>query len=308
MSANHTELEDPRIRQWFTEPLLHFLAIGAVVFLLYSAVNDEQESSGSNQIIVKTADIERLSTTWSRKWNRSPTQTELAGLIEFHIREEVFYREALALGLDRNDAILRRRMMQKMEFLSNDIAELNQPDRAQLNGYFLANKDKFERPPQVSFTHIYFNLDKRGDSAYQEAISLLSRIQSAPADLLREGEPGDRFMLPHGYTLATPDEVSRLFGSRFVDQLFNTDVGNWQGPMESGYGIHLVRITEKIEARLPNLDTVIDQVRNEWMFEQRKRTNEDVYRKFKERYQIIVEKSPDQTDVADLTSLEEKNS
>ena len=115
-------------------------------------------------------------------------------------------------------------------------------------------------------------------------------------------------MLPHDYTLATPNEVSRAFGSLFAEQLFNTDVGVWQGPVDSGYGIHLVRISEKIKAQLPDLDTVIDKVRQEWMFEQRKKTNEAVYRQFKERYQIIVEQRPDQTNIADLTVPEEKSS
>ncbi len=115
-------------------------------------------------------------------------------------------------------------------------------------------------------------------------------------------------MLPHDYTLATPYDISRVFGSRFTEQLLSTNVGPWQGPIDSGYGIHLVQITERVEARLPDLDTVIDKVRDEWMFEQRKKTNEDVYQKFRERYQIIVEKKPDQTNVADLSALEEKNS
>ena len=130
------------MKKWHKEPLLHFLIIGAMIFVLFSIVNKEEDTVSGNKIVVSTAEIERLSNNWSRKWNRPPTEAELKGLVDSYIKEEVYYREALALALDQNDTVLRRRLMQKMEFLSNDIAELNTPDESALNQYFIGHKDK----------------------------------------------------------------------------------------------------------------------------------------------------------------------
>jgi hypothetical protein len=249
-----------------------------------------------NKIVVFAAEIERLSANWSKKWNRPPTETELKGLVDSYIKEEVYYREALALGLDQNDTILRRRLMQKMEFLSNDLAELNQPDEAALNKYFLDNQEKYELPARVSFTHIYFSLDKRGAKVVEDAKSVLSGLNA-----LRAPERGDSFMMPYDYVQETPFEVERLFGKGFTNQLFQLEINTWQGPIESGYGLHLVRISEKIDPRMPELASVIDKVRTDLMFERRQKMNKDIYEKFKERYEIVVEDMPKQSGMAKAT-------
>jgi hypothetical protein len=155
------------MKKWCKEPLLHFLVIGALIFVVFSIANKEEAAVSGNKIVVSSVEIERLSYNWSRKWNRPPTETELQGLIESYIKEEVYYREALTLGLDQNDTILRRRLMQKMEFLSNDLAELNQPDETELNEYFVDNQDKYDLPARISFTHIYFSMDRRGAKAFE---------------------------------------------------------------------------------------------------------------------------------------------
>jgi hypothetical protein len=265
-----------------------------MIFVLFSIVNKEEAVTTGNNILVSTADIERLSGNWARKWNRPPTETELQGLIESYIKEEVYYREALALGLDQNDTILRRRLMQKMEFLSNDLAELNTPDETALNKYFLDNQEKYELPARVSFTHIYFSLDKRGAKASEDAKSVLSGL-----NVLRAPELGDSFMMEYDFVQETPFEVERLFGDVFAETLFTLEPGVWQGPIESGYGHHLVRITEKIEARLPELASVIDKVRTDLMFEQRQKMNKEIYEKFKERYEVVVEGRQRESGVAE---------
>jgi hypothetical protein len=281
------------MKKWHKEPLLHFLIIGALIFVLFSIVNKEEDIVSGNKIIVSTAEIERLSNIWSKKWNRPPTETELKGLVDSYIKEEVYYREALALGLDQNDTILRRRLMQKMEFLSNDLAELNQPDEDALNKYFLENQEKYELPARVSFTHIYFSLDKRGAKVVEDAKSVLSGLNT-----LRAPELGDSFMMQYDFVQETPFEVERLFGKDFAEQLFRSDINSWQGPIRSGYGLHLVRISEKIDSRMPELASVIDNVRTDLMFEQKKMMNEEIYKKFKERYEIVVEDMPKQSGMA----------
>jgi hypothetical protein len=286
------------MKKWYREPLFHFLVIGALIFVVFSMAGKEEGMVQGNTIVVTAADMERLSDNWTRKWNRPPTAGELQGLVEAYIREEVYYREALALGLDRDDTIIRRRMMQKMEFLTNDLAALNTPDDAKLERYFLDNQDKYELPAQATFTHIYFNPDKRGARAHEDARSVLSELESAPDTVMRAPERGDSLMLPYDYTRETPFEVARTFGKGFADQLFRAETDTWQGPIESGYGLHLIRIHERTEPVVPEFASVIDEVREDWMFEQRQRTNEEAYEMFKERYQIVVEEMPKQSGVA----------
>jgi hypothetical protein len=289
------------MKKWHKEPLVHFLILGALIFFLFSFVKDEKSNVAGNKIVISTADMERLSVNWARKWNRPPTEAELKRLVETFIREEVYYREALALGLDRNDTVLRRRLMQKMEFMTNDLAELTTPDEDALNQFFLDNQDKYELPARVSFTHIYFSVDKRGARAASDAKRALSELATASGSVPRAPQRGDSFMLPYDFTRESPFEVARVFGSGFADRLFQTGINAWQGPIESGYGLHLVRIREKIDSRVPELAEVIDKVRNDWMYEQRQKTNEAVYRKLKERYEIVVDEMPKRSGMAKAT-------
>jgi len=281
------------MKHWYKEPLLHFLIIGAVIFVVFTVVNKEEATVSGNKIVISSAEIERLMDNWSKKLNRPPTETELQGLIESYIKEEVYYREALALGLDQNDTILRRRLMQKMEFLSNDLADLNQPDESELNKYFVDNQGKYKLPARMSFTHIYFSLDKRGAMALEDSKKVLSEL-----NVPRAPERGDSFMMEYDFIQETPFEVVRLFGKGFAEELFTLGINTWQGPIESGYGLHLVRISEKVESRMPELASVIDKVRTDLMFEQRQKMNKEIYEKFKERYEIVVEDLPKQSGVA----------
>jgi len=290
------------------EPLLHFLIIGTMIFVLFSVLNKEESVTTGNKILVSTADIERLSGSWARKGNRPPTETELKGLVESYIKEEVYYREALALGLDQNDTILRRRLMQKMEFLSNDLAELNTPDEATLNQYFLDHQEKYELPAQVSFTHIYFSTDKRGSKAFQDAKSVLSEMRASPGNVMKAPELGDSFMMQYDFVQETPFEVARAFGTDFAHQLFESEINTWQGPIESGYGLHLVRISEKIDARMPELASIIDKVRTDLMFEQRQKMNKEIYERFRDRYEIVIEERQRESGVAEATQTDKERS
>jgi hypothetical protein len=282
------------MKRLLKEPLSHFMLLGVLIFIVFSVVSDEEISVDGKKIVVSAGDIERLSANWSRKWNRLPTERELQGLVGSYIREEVYYREALALGLDKDDTVLRRRLMQKMEFLSNDLADLNNPDETSLNDYFIENKDKYELPARVSFTHIYFSADRHGIQLFDHAEKALTEIRSSSPSIPRAPDRGDPFMLQYDFTLESPFQVARQFGQAFAEQLFQLDTGDWQGPIESGYGLHLVRIHEKIDARMPELAAVIDDVRRDWMFEQRQKTNKAIYERFRARYEIVIENSPNQ--------------
>ncbi|MEE8304501.1 MAG: peptidylprolyl isomerase [Candidatus Tectomicrobia bacterium] len=278
------------IKKWLSEPLLHFLVIGALLFGLHTLVNNPGiESEQGRRIKVSASDIERLHEGWQRQWGRQPTEEELQWLIDEFARGEVLYREALALGLDRDDTIIRRRLVQKMEFLSKDLALLSDPIEDDLITYLEVNQEKYRIPTKVSFAHIYFSEDRRGNRAEQDARSLLSELQAEVDPPLRAPERGDAFMLQDYYPTRSQEEVEHLFGNDFAAGLFSIELGSWQGPIESSYGLHLVSVHERIESRLPELAEVRKQVRRDLRTEREQEANEKMYARLRDRYEVVVD-------------------
>lgn len=276
------------LKKLLHEPLLHFLLIGAALFLLYGITNDEVVDDG-RRIVITESDIDRQIALWERKWQRLPSQAELAGLIEAQIREEVLYREALAMDLDKNDTIVRRRMAQKVEFISSNISDTLTPTEVDLNDYLSANPDKFEIPGRVSFMQVYLNADRHGDKIEADAEVLLSQLKktSVDADISTAGDP---FMFGERFQDVTEFEISRIFGREFTDAILDISPSEWQGPVRSGYGLHLVYVSSKTDSRLPSLDEVRDRVSDEWMAMQRNEMDELFYQELRKRYDISIEK------------------
>ena len=274
------------LKKWLREPLLHFLLIGGALFLLYGLQN-ENVVDNNNRIVISEADINRLTTLWGKKRQRLPTKTELEGLIEQQIREEVMYREALAMGLDQNDAIVRRRLAQKVEFISADIAAQFEPTDSDLKEYLTKHADKFEVPGRISFVHVYLNRDQRGENVHQDIQSLLDQLlkPGSQTDFMTVGDP---IMLGQQHEQMTRHDVSRLFGRDFTSRIFELPVGSWQGPVSSGYGLHLVRIDDKTEPVQPELSVVRDKVYNEWLAQQRRDMDKAFYQSLRQRYEIII--------------------
>ena len=276
-----------RLKNFFREPLVHFLVLGAGIFVLFGAVGDARDDK-SDRIVVSAGKIENLAKLWRRTWQRPPTPQELEGLIEDHIKEEILYREALALGLDRDDTIIRRRLRQKMEFLVEDIAAAAEPTEAELQAYLEKNPDAFRVPPSVTFSHIFLNQDRRGEAAHRDAERLRIRLVGStgrvdPAAL------GDPFLLPHDFKALPEYEVVKLFGREFAARLLELKPGQWTGPVESGYGVHLVFIRERTEPQTPELADVRDAVSREWLAARRREANEAFLRRLREKYTVIVE-------------------
>ncbi|MBT8120052.1 MAG: peptidyl-prolyl cis-trans isomerase [Gammaproteobacteria bacterium] len=276
---------------YLREPLLHFILIGAALFFIYSLTSDST-ADDQNRIVIGEADVDRIISLWEMKWKRLPTETELQGLIEAHIREEVLYREALSMGLDKDDTIVRRRMAQKVEFISDNIAEQAEPSDEQLSAYLDANREKFEIPAEVSFRHVYLNVDQRGAAIEQDAERLMNQLGDGDGgDIENMGDP---FMFGNRHDTLTRAGVARLFGSEFMEQLFSQQPGQWQGPLVSGYGLHLVHIESLIGASQPSLDSVRDRVRQEWSADERKRFNESFYEQLRSHYEVVIEPYPAQ--------------
>ncbi len=264
------------------EPLVHFLAIGAALFAL-SALLGGSEDPESRRIVVTRGRIEHLATSFERVWTRPPSQEEMDGLIAGYIQEEVLYREAMALGLDRDDMIVRRRLRQKMEFLAEESPP--PPTDADLRAYLDAHPDEFQVGGQVAFEHVYINRDLRGESAEGDAEQMLARLRAAPDSEVA----GDPFLLEHSFPRTPTEEISRTFGEAFARGLMAVPVGEWRGPVESGYGLHLVRVRERVPGRKPELEEVRDAVVREWSTARQAELRARWYENLQRRYTVVVE-------------------
>ena len=278
------------MKRWLQEPLLHFLAIGAVLFALFYQVADP-ETVSDNRIVISEANIDRMITLFERKLQRLPTQQELDGLVQAQIREEILYREALAMGLDQDDTIVRRRMAQKLEFMFNDLADSAEPSEEELQRFLEANPERFRESARTSFVQIYLNADKRGQEVNTDAQQLLQALSTEPG-AMDSATAGDAFMFGHEFNYQSDQQIARMFGTDFTQSLATLETGSWQGPITSGYGQHLVYISERTEAWLPPLADIRDTVLYELLSERRQRANQAFIKALRERYEVIVEQAP----------------
>jgi len=270
------------------EPLVHFLLLGAALFLVFNIVGDSEESR-TDTLVVSAGQVAQLSEGFKRTWQRPPTEEELNGLIEDHIREEVYYREAMAMGLDRDDMIVRRRMRQKLEFVTDDLVAAIAPTDEQLETYFNEHPDEFRVSSRVSFRQIYFNTDRRGEQAVRDAESLLTRLNTV-GSTIDPTDAGDTLMLPGSFDNLFENDVARHFGTEFATALADVPVGRWTGPVESAYGLHLVMIDERRPGALPAFEKVRDRVQREWEAARRKKATEAFYESLRDRYEVSVER------------------
>lgn len=239
------------------EPLVHFLVIGGLIFLLYTAVSDPGPAP-LNSIVIGPQQIEQLAKSYRATWRRPPSADELNRLIDEAVREEVYYREALALGLDSNDTIVRRRLRQKMEFLADSGAALVEPAAGELEAYLRANEARFRRSPMLAFEQLFLGQDPDPEHTTELLTKLQSNRVTDPFSL------SSSTLLPQQFGLASPQTVDGVFGQGFFEQLFQLPPGRWAGPVESSYGVHLARIGEREPARLPALDEIRDTVLSDW--------------------------------------------
>jgi peptidyl-prolyl cis-trans isomerase C len=276
-------------RSLLHEPLLHFLVIGAVLFGL-GTLFDRSTNASSNptQIRVSASEIQRLREVWTRQWGHAPDSTQMKNLIDDYVREEIFYREAIASGLDKDDTIVRRRLVEKMEFLSQELAA-DEPAEKDLQAYFQQNREKFQVPAQVAFSHIYFSASKRGAAAESDANRALAGLRAGQASAARLSGMGDAFMLQNEYPLQTEQQIKELFGSEFAGKLFHLEPGAWAGPIRSGYGVHLIHISQKLPSRVPELAEVRSQVLTEFKNQRLKASNEAFYERLRGHYRVEVD-------------------
>jgi hypothetical protein len=281
------------VRRLLREPLVHFLGLGLGLFLLFWLVGDSSEAP-ANRIVVSRERIAQLAEVYARTWQRPPTKRELDGLIEDHIREEIYYREALAMGLDENDTVVRRRLRQKLEFVADDLVDAVEPTVEQLESFLDENADRFREPARLSFRHVYLDPEHRGEQIDEDVGALLAALngRAAETDSLMLGDP---LMLESNYRQVTSEQVARDFGRGFADAVSDLPVGCWSGPIVSGYGVHIVRVDKRWPGSLPPLGEIRAEVEREWRAERGREAKTAFYEALRARYEISVER-PDASD------------
>jgi len=271
------------LKKLVQEPLIHFLAIGAGLFLVFGLIR-EPAPEAPNRIVVDTGQVAQLNAQFNRTWMRPPTDAELAGLIENHVRDEVYYREALAMGLDQNDSLIRRRMRQKLEFILEDLSADAEPGKQELNRFLGQHADRFRLEPQISFHQVYLNPDKHGNLETHAARILKDLRAGTKPELL-----GDPTLMRRTFDLAPLSVIARSFGDTFAQDIVKLSPGEWTGPLYSGLGGHLVMVTEHSKARMPELTEVRAQVKREYLAQRRRELKDLAYQKLREGYEVVIE-------------------
>jgi hypothetical protein len=238
---------------------------------------------------------------------RSPlTRDQMQSLIDQKIAEEVLFREGMALGLDRNDEIIKRRVAQKMDFLAADVAAMQEPEKAELVKWFSENSDRFALPPRASFRQLYFSPDRRGAAARNDAEATLGFIVGKRADSPEVAALADPFILRSYYRNSTPEQMLKEFGPAFAAELFKLDLGGWRGPIQSGYGWHLVWIDAMEQGRIPAFEEVEADVRSAWHDARYQEIRRSALEEMRSRYTVVVVPL-DTVDLSDLKPLEPAN-
>ncbi|HEX7080673.1 MAG TPA: peptidylprolyl isomerase [Gammaproteobacteria bacterium] len=265
------------------DPLLHFLAIGAALFAISALRGGDGEAP--ERIVVSAAEVERLRAAAEVMQRRPPTRDELLEMLEPTIRDEVFYREALALGLDENDDEVRRRLIEKMQYLTQNLADPEPPSDEALREFYASSPARFTIPERVTFDQVFFSPSQRGDALERDVAEALDALRGGadPAGV------GDRTPLELRFEQAGRDRVSVLFGEEMTNALFTMTPGGWTGPYRSDFGLHLVRLVERLPARLPPFEEAREQVREIYAAEKRAARNEQEYARMRARYDVVIE-------------------
>ncbi len=278
-----------RLKALAREPLIHFLLIGGGIYGLYGISSSGVDYADERTIAISAGDLEALSGRWSQLWNRPPTEAELAGLVDEHVRRRILHREALAMGLDVGDVVIERRLAQKLERVAEGLITPLEPSVEELRAWYAEHPDHFKRPDRYSFAQIYFSPDERGSAAADDARKTLETIRTlgaAPRDLR---DYGDRLMLRPAYQDVSQAEITKLFGPEFARAVVELEPGAFRGPIESGYGVHLVRLDEVVLSPPPAFESVRAQIREVWTAERIDERSERFIRELMDRYEVVIE-------------------
>lgn len=271
------------LSQVYRQPLLHFLLLGALIFAGYGlfAPGSETEPGGAGEDIIMTRQqLDRLTDEYRATWQRAPGPDEIDALIDGYVREEILVREALRLGLDQGDTVIRRRLAQKMDFLASSAARSLQPSEQDLNDFYAANEDYYRRPGRIAFEQVF--LGPAVDEELFEELRESLRTGANPEQL------GERTLLPFRMRLSEKARIEGLFGEGTYERLEALPLDEWQGPVKSGYGAHLVRVIEHQKPELLSFGTVREDVVTDWTQERAQDIRADALEAMRQRYRIVL--------------------
>ena len=271
------------IKRIISQPFFHFLILGGGIFGLYYVTNPARNDKET--VVIDDEMVGRVGSLFQKQWGRLPTDAEWSSLLDNELREEVYYRQALKMNLDHNDMLIRRRMNQKLDFITSDLVQMKAPADSALQAYYLKYKDKYLQQAAYSFSHIYFNADKR-QHAKADADACLRSLPSTDDNLDELVRLGDVFPFSHHTDDASAKEIDVLMGEGFSAALSGLPVGKWSGPVLSGFGTHLVYIEEIKPAREPSFDSIRGRLLNDYRYDYQQQFNRKVYDDFKKEYTI----------------------
>jgi peptidyl-prolyl cis-trans isomerase C len=280
-----------KLKQLVREPLIHFLLVGAGIYAVYGFLASNENTEYERTVTISVGDIQTIADQWTRVWSRPPTEEELATAIRSHVRVQILYREALAMGLDDGDSVIERRLAQKIEVLARSLITPAEPTDEILQTWLADNPEQFREPDLYTITHIFFDPDKREETTLgdaQTALDKLKELNEVPPDF---ADYGDRFMLQNHYPERTELELRKLFGSGFVEKTVDLQPGEWYGPVLSGYGVHLVLVNDVILAPQPSYDDIKLEIKELWMGEQIDEMSDRFLYELVSRYEVDVEKT-----------------
>ena len=283
------------------EPFFHFIVIGIALFLLYGLVN--KDTNTKNTIIINDFDLENIVSSFEMQWKRNPTEQELQNIINQNIRQEVFYQEALNMNLDHNDEIIKRRLSQKMQFLSNDIAAMIEPTDEVLKDYYKEHANKYLTPTSYSLYQITFSPDKRTDN-YKDAEETLKQFPNATFDEMKNW--GDTLPFSYYFEDINANELGLQLGSKFPTAIEGQELNKWVGPIPSGFGYHLVYITHKASPQLPDFDLIKKDIIRDYEYDNQKEINELIYKELKKKYNIEIDINSEDFDPKFVEYLEKE--
>ena len=275
-------------------PVTHILLFGfflAIILLIVFGIPTNKEDN--RRIVITDMDVQQLWVAWKRTWQRDPTPAELRRQIQNFVREEVLYKEALSRDYDRDDIIIKRSLVRKMDFLAEGQVQAKDITEDEIQAYYNLRRERYRIPPRISFTHIYFNLDQRGEQAENDVKQTIDKLKNMTPETADMDKIGDRFMLKNHFTDNTPRDIQSQFGEEFSSQLVGLEPGKWHGPIVSGYGLHAVYLENRVESRIPDWTEVSDQILNDLLLEEKTAAKEQFYTEILRQYQIAYEDLPE---------------
>ncbi len=275
------------------QPLFHFVLIGALIYLFYGFFSEKSAGTveSDRTITVTQGEIAFMVDSWQKSWNRPPTEKEREGFINAYIKEMVYYRVALEMGLDKNDVTIRRLLGRKLQFITNDLIQPQPPGEDELKAYFKNNIDSYTPPVRVTMTQIFFDPDLREDETLTDAENAIEILNNIDIESVTANEYGDRMMLQNYYPQRTEAEIAKLFGGEFAKSIIELKTNKWHGPILSGYGTHIVYLHDREESDPPDFDEVRELVLANWITEKKQELNDLYYQGLVARYDIVIEDS-----------------